>query len=179
MGEVLFQEKAALPTTLDEAIAQVLAPQTKRWSEISHAEWRERRGIASTWVSCRYCFAAVGEPCKTASGKPVRGRSGDDPSHAERWDSIHRMQAKAWRWVLLDDDPRMKLSRGDVLICIPYWLDGAKVTVLYRESDGFDPNCNQYRHDVAKIWGPIGIPDPEKLRQFEEREKERYEHAYV
>ena len=55
------------------------------------------------------------------------------------------------RWRLLEDDGRMRLSKGDVLLCVPYWLDPAeKLTVVRRESDGFDPQCNVYRSQVER-----------------------------
>lgn len=50
---------------------------------------------------------------------------------------------------LKEDDPRFGLKKGDVLECVPYWLDPSdKWTVLRRVSDGFDPSCNVYRHQV-------------------------------
>lgn len=53
---------------------------------------------------------------------------------------------------LLNDDPRMGLQAGDLLLCEPYWLDPAsKVSVIKRLSDGFDPGCNQYRSDVRRL----------------------------
>lgn len=58
------------------------------------------------------------------------------------------------RWVLLADDERFGLHAGDVLVCVPYWLDpGDKLTVLRRESDGFDPSCNVYRSEVRPFPG--------------------------
>lgn len=58
---------------------------------------------------------------------------------------------RSGEYVLLKDDPRMGLSAGDVLACIPYWLDlQAKLTVERRISDGFDPGCNVYRCQVAR-----------------------------
>ena len=53
---------------------------------------------------------------------------------------------------LLADDPRFGMSEGDVLECEPYWLDPSeKLTVLRRLSDGFDPCCNVYRHQVERV----------------------------
>lgn len=48
------------------------------------------------------------------------------------------------------DDPRFGLSAGDELVCINYPLD-AKVTVLRRLKDGYDPECNQYMADVEFV----------------------------
>jgi hypothetical protein len=58
------------------------------------------------------------------------------------------------RWQLLKDDDRFGLRKGDVLIGRPYWLDPEKITVDYRECDGRDPMCNQYRTDL-KWLGPV------------------------
>ena len=55
------------------------------------------------------------------------------------------------RYELLKDDPRFGLNKGDILVGETYWLDPDKVTIHYRESDGFDPECNQYRDDVRFI----------------------------
>ena len=49
---------------------------------------------------------------------------------------------------MLEDDPRMKLSKGDVLKVRPSGWDDEKVEVIERVSDGFDPECNLYRHQV-------------------------------
>jgi hypothetical protein len=60
------------------------------------------------------------------------------------------------RYDLLDDDPRFGLSRGDVLVCESMhwaWAD-EKVAVLYRESDGHEPGCSQYRSHVRHLSGP-------------------------
>ena len=56
------------------------------------------------------------------------------------------------KYRLIEDEPRFGLSAGDVLLCEPYWLDpDTKLTVLARESDGFDPECNVYRCEVKRI----------------------------
>lgn len=52
---------------------------------------------------------------------------------------------------LKDDDPRMGLHRGDLLLCIGYHLDPEKVTVICRLSDGFKPECNQYKSDIERV----------------------------
>ena len=64
--------------------------------------------------------------------------------------SDHPDASRARRYVLREDDPRMGLSAGDVLLCVPYWLDPDKLTVLGREVDGFDPRCNVYRSQVER-----------------------------
>lgn len=65
-------------------------------------------------------------------------------------DYVHPDAHLAKRWVLLDDDLRMGLHKGDVLLCVPYWLDPDKLTVIRREADGFDPCCNVYRSQVER-----------------------------
>ena len=93
---------------------------------------------------CPYCAARKGEGCQTASG---RARD----AHAARWDEYkRRYRSEEMVFELRSDDPRFKLSAGDRLLCIKYPYD-AKVTVLRRISDGFDPECNQYLNDVKFI----------------------------
>ncbi len=60
------------------------------------------------------------------------------------------------RYELLIDDPRFGLARGDVLICEPMHPAWAheKVAVVRRESDGYEPGCSQYRHDIRHLSGP-------------------------
>lgn len=53
-------------------------------------------------------------------------------------------------FLLLADDPRFGLEAGDILRCVTYPWD-SKVSVLFREWDGYNPECNQYLHDVAFI----------------------------
>lgn len=52
---------------------------------------------------------------------------------------------------LKEDDSRFKLSEGDLLLGVPYWLDPDKVTILCRITDGFQPDCNQYRRSVEQV----------------------------
>lgn len=60
-------------------------------------------------------------------------------------ESLHRFRLKK-------DDLRFGLHEGDVLVGRAYWLDPqAKVTVEFREFDGFDPMCNQYRSDLEYL----------------------------
>ena len=49
---------------------------------------------------------------------------------------------------LLEDDPKFKLKRGERFEAQVYWLDPGKITLLKRLSDGFNPECNQYRGSV-------------------------------
>lgn len=97
-------------------------------------------------VDCPFCGAVAGAECATASGRPTR-----DGHHHARWDALRsarRFREMVYR--LKADDPRFKLSAGDELVCVNYPLD-AKVTVLYRLSDGYDPSCNQYTNDVEFV----------------------------
>lgn len=73
------------------------------------------------------------------------------------------------RWVLREDDPRFHLSAGDVLLCMPYHLDpGTKLTVVARESDGYDPSCNVYRSQVEKgSQAPCGDANPHDHHSFD------------
>lgn len=53
---------------------------------------------------------------------------------------------------LLKDEPRFKIKKGDQFEAIAYHLDPQeKVTLLRRLSDGFVPECNEYRHNVKVI----------------------------
>lgn len=95
-------------------------------------------------VPCPLCHVTSGEVCvKTTSGEPAR------TVHAVRIDEANWMFRTRQMWfVLRDDDPRFDLKAGDILRCVNYPYD-AKVSVLFREWDGFDPDCNQYDSDVA------------------------------
>jgi hypothetical protein len=63
---------------------------------------------------------------------------------------------KPSRYRLLLGDERFGLKADDILVCGPMhwaWAD-EKVAVLYRESDGYEPGCSQYRHSVEWVSGP-------------------------
>lgn len=94
--------------------------------------------------ACRFCDAESGATCVTASGV-VRSM------HHTRFDD-YRSFARSGTWVvrLLADDPRFGLNAGDELLVQKYPWD-AKVTVLRRVSDGFDPECNQYLSAVEYV----------------------------
>ena len=64
------------------------------------------------------------------------------------WQSLFLDETRPY--VLLADDPRFHLSAGDTLLCMPYHLDPDKLTVVARESDGFEPGCNVYRSQVTR-----------------------------
>lgn len=97
-------------------------------------------------VPCATCQAQRGEKCQTSSGKPVRGTF-----HVARFNTYRAAwNGRVMRMVLCVDDERFDLTRGDILLCVAYRYD-AKVTVLRREADDFDPSCNQYNHDVRLI----------------------------
>jgi hypothetical protein len=108
-----------------------------------------------TEVRCPYCKAEPGVRCTTATGRPLaRPRI----VHDDRWQAWRDFLRQPLRYRLLEDDTRFGLAAGDVLVCAPYRYDGEKLTVLYRESDGFDPQCNVYRPDVRRIRGPESVP---------------------
>lgn len=111
-------------------------------------------------LKCPHCLAEPGDVCTTPSGK-VRSIA-----HRNRIDAAN----SGWRhremiFRLKNDDPRFGLKADDELVCVNYPYD-AKVTVLYRLSDGFDPNCNQYTRDVEFLrWaGPADRLAPEQTR---------------
>lgn len=94
-------------------------------------------------ISCGYCAQLAGERCVTTTRR-VRTYT-----HHERWRAANRDYRTREMWyVLRDDDPRFGLEAGDILRCIQYPYD-AKVTVLFREWDGYNPECNQYLNAVA------------------------------
>lgn len=89
-------------------------------------------------VTCPRCQAGKGEACHTSGGAPA------ESSHTARWDHAKtRFRTEEMVFELREDDPRFNLSKGDLLACVAYPLD-AKVTVLRRISDSYDPECNQY-----------------------------------
>lgn len=53
---------------------------------------------------------------------------------------------------ILKDDPRFGIKAGDVFSAERYRYDPQeKVTLLHRDGDGYDPQCNQYISEVA-MW---------------------------
>ncbi len=60
------------------------------------------------------------------------------------------------RYRLVGDDDRHGLKAGDILVCgRMHWAWAPeKVAVLYRESDGYEPGCSQYRENVEHVSGP-------------------------
>ena len=110
--------------------------------------------MKTSTVGCTHCGARKGQDCTTRSGR--RRRS----AHRARWDAVNQAFRRPRRYVLNEDEPRFGLTAGDVLVCEPYWLDpGVKGTVLYRESDLFDPGCNVYWHQVVPVDGDPGAID--------------------
>ena len=98
-----------------------------------------------TRVRCPFCLSREGEQCVTASGGVRRD------VHLVRWAALRSAYlSRTSRLRMLHDDLRFGLAAGDVLVCVPYPYD-EKWTVLRRESDGFDPECNQYVSDVEWI----------------------------
>ena len=97
-------------------------------------------------LRCPHCGAQPGIPCSTPSGAEPRGGN-----HVARWEDIRfAVKTREMVYRLKADDGRFGLQAGDELVCVKYPYD-AKVTVLRRLSDGFDPGCNQYLADVEWI----------------------------
>lgn len=93
-------------------------------------------------ISCPFCYVPVGECCVAPSGPR------EHPHHA-RWKEANLMCRSREMWFMMrEDDERFGLVAGDIVRCINYPYD-AKVSVLFREWDGYDPECNQYVHNVA------------------------------
>ncbi|MGN6128648.1 MAG: hypothetical protein ACTHON_18995 [Humibacter sp.] len=81
---------------------------------------------------------------------PDQRATSEQPWQPSAWQA--RLLPETTPWVLTNDDPRMGLMAGDVLLCVPYWLDpGEKLTVVARQSDGFEPACNVYRSEVTRV----------------------------
>lgn len=95
--------------------------------------------------TCNFCRAEIGADCVTASGAPARSL------HRERFET-RKWFIREGEWVvrLKADDPGLALTAGDELLVQSYPLD-AKVTVLRRLRDGFDPECNQYFQSVEFV----------------------------
>lgn len=100
-----------------------------------------------TSVPCSYCDAGIDVDCRTASGGVPR-----NGVHSDRFRAYSRARKFRQMWfAMLNDEPRFGLNAGDIVRCVNYPYDpyDPKVTVLFREEDGFDPECNQYLSDVA------------------------------
>lgn len=52
---------------------------------------------------------------------------------------------------MLKNDTRFKLKKGDVLVATESDYDPQKVTIEYRQSDGYDPMCAQYKSSVKRL----------------------------
>jgi hypothetical protein len=52
---------------------------------------------------------------------------------------------------LIKDDPRFKLKAGERFEAITADYDPQKVILISRLSDGFKPECSQYKHNAKKI----------------------------
>ena len=50
---------------------------------------------------------------------------------------------------ILKSDKRLGIEKGDIFNAEKYKYDNEKVSLLSRESDGFDPECNEYVHNLA------------------------------
>lgn len=52
---------------------------------------------------------------------------------------------------ILKTDDHIGVTEGEVYEATSYWLDPDKVTLLARVPDGWNPECNEYRHNVEVI----------------------------
>lgn len=52
---------------------------------------------------------------------------------------------------LLKPQPGTNLEIGDLLLVQSYQYDTDKVSIIKRLSDGYDPECNLYTHEVKFI----------------------------
>lgn len=95
-------------------------------------------------IACPYCLRPERAKCVAASGK-VRTYG----AHVARWDRANHLYRTREMWHMLrSDDSRFGLSAGDIVRTLNYPWD-AKVSVLFRESDGYEPECNQYMSNVS------------------------------
>lgn len=93
-------------------------------------------------ISCSYCLVGIGEECVT----PTATRQ--HPHHARWNDAMYLFRSREMWFVIREDDERFGLAAGDIVRCVNYPWD-AKVSVLFREWDGFEPECNQYLRNVS------------------------------
>lgn len=95
-------------------------------------------------IVCPRCQAPAGEGCRTPSGR-------DTTMHRVRWNRVrHCRRNLPMVYRLKGNDPEFGLTAGDLLLVENYPYD-AKVSVLARIPDGYDPECNQYLGDVEFI----------------------------
>ena len=45
-------------------------------------------------------------------------------------------------------DTNLGIKEGEIYNARSYTLDRGKITLVSRDPDGYDPECNQYRHEV-------------------------------
>lgn len=94
-------------------------------------------------TTCPYCLRPEREKCVTASGRELGS------AHVARRDRANRLFRTREMWhVIREDDERFGLAAGDIVRTINYPWD-AKVSVLFREWDGYEPECSQYLHAVS------------------------------
>lgn len=100
-------------------------------------------------VSCPYCLVTTGHECVSSSGKR-RGRH--DP-HAARWGRLRQYRmSREFVVRILKTDERLGVKEGEEYEAVTYPFDpGAKVSLLRRIPDGYDPQCNQYWNDAEFV----------------------------
>lgn len=95
-------------------------------------------------AKCPQCGSRVRQYCRTRSGEILR-----TSPHQRRIQAVRKVTTvRTSRLLILEDDPRFGLEAGDIVTAHPYGFDSAKWTVIAREADGFDPECNVYGNNT-------------------------------
>lgn len=112
-------------------------------------------------ITCPYCLSPAREKCVLSSGK-IRTQG----PHVARWDRANHLARTREMWhMICADDTRFDLAAGDIVRTLTYPWD-AKVSVLFRESDGFEPQCTQYLANVSFLgFAPLDMEMPRGARQ--------------
>lgn len=107
---------------------------------------------------CSYCGARDGAACVPPTGKLARS-----PHRIRLDDTRSRWRSSLLRCRIREDDARLGLAAGEVYICQRYPLDPSKVTALYREPDGHEPEVILYHRDydfLGFVADSTGAVDP-------------------
>lgn len=65
---------------------------------------------------------------------------------------IRMKNSQTFKVRLIKDDPGLGLLAGDILICKrSSWDPELEYEVVYREADGFNPECNVYKSEVTRL----------------------------
>lgn len=94
-------------------------------------------------MRCPWCDVEPGQQCVRPSGATT------SQPHRRRWLELSAalFHDRAFIVEVNEDDPHINLAARERYAAIRYWLDpGAKVTLLRRVTDDYQPNCNLYLH---------------------------------